>query len=164
LKKKNKRFLELIEPLMQNLENFALAMCRNRDIAKDLVAGTVMLAFEQFGKLRNEQAFLSFLFTICKREYYSKYHQKINFIPLEDFTLDNLYRTELNAEDKLDIEFILGELDKMDIDTKESVILHYVSGLAYSEIAKIQNRSTDAVKMSVFRAKKSIRENLNIEK
>lgn len=149
---------------MQNLENFALAMCRHRDIARDLVAGTVMIAFEQFGTLKNEQAFLSYLFTICKREYYSKYHQKINLIPLDGFTLENLYRTELNAEDKLDIEFILGELDKMDNDTKEAVLLHYVSGLSYSEIAEIHNKSTNAVKMSVFRAKKSIRENLNIEK
>ena len=44
MKTKNKRFLELIEPLMQNLENFALAMCKNRDTAKDLVANSGEIA------------------------------------------------------------------------------------------------------------------------
>lgn len=149
---------------MQNLENFALALCRQKETAKDLISNTVMIAYEQFDNLRNKQAFLSFLYTICKREFYSKFQNKSDQIPLDDFSINTLYRIELSIEDRLDIEFILYELDKMDSDTKDAVLLHYVSGLTYVEIANIQSKTKDAVKMSVHRAKNQIRENLRINK
>lgn len=60
-------FLRLFEPLQPNLERFVLAMTRDREMARDVTAETAMIAYERFETLRDEKAFLGFLFTIASR-------------------------------------------------------------------------------------------------
>lgn len=160
---KKKSFIKQIEPLINRLENFALAMCKNRETAKDLVADTLLISYEQFEEVRHNDALLSYLFTICRRQFFAKYYTASKIVEMKYNTIENLYRTELNAEDKLDIEAILNELDKMDVTIKEAVILFFVNGFSQKEIAELQGKSVASVKMSIHRAKKEIRQNLNIE-
>ena len=120
LEKRKKRFLELIEPLMQNLESFAIAMAGSRDIAKDLVSETVLTAWQQFDSLRSEEAFLSYLFTICRRAYYAGKKYKLNEIACSEEEIDEMFKIELNVDDKLDLQYIFVELGKLDPEIKEA--------------------------------------------
>ena len=54
-------FAKLIESAYPRLDRFALSICNSRDEAKDVVGETVLIAFERFGSLKDEKAFLSFL-------------------------------------------------------------------------------------------------------
>ena len=66
-KVKQIEFMELYEPCRESLVRFAHAMARNREDALDLVQETTLKAFDSFEKLKNKQAFKSYMFTIASR-------------------------------------------------------------------------------------------------
>src|SRR4051812_40460671 len=66
---RSERFMRLLMPAYKRLEDFAFAMARDPEEARDLVAQTVLLALENFDRLRGDQAFLAYLFTIASREF-----------------------------------------------------------------------------------------------
>ena len=57
-------FLELFEQNSGKLWRFVLTFIKNREDAKDIYSETIAIAFENFGKLRDDKAFLAYLFTI----------------------------------------------------------------------------------------------------
>ena len=82
---KQKIFLDMFDPLRDNLWRFCLSMTRNRDQAKDLLQETIAGAYSAFDSLTSPGAFLSFLFTIASRQY-----QKISLrtngnVPLDEW-------------------------------------------------------------------------------
>src|SRR4051812_37243355 len=66
-REKQRQFMELLLPLRDPLVRFARSMARNNEDAEDLVADTMLAAFEGFGRVNNREAFLSYLFTIASR-------------------------------------------------------------------------------------------------
>src|SRR5437016_12370337 len=69
---RQREFLALLGPCLAPLNRFAMAMCRENsgsdcEAAKDLVSETVLRAFESFDRVRERQAFQSYLFTIAVR-------------------------------------------------------------------------------------------------
>ena len=58
------RFMELYEPVHERFVRFCKANAYGNYDADDLVNESVLAAFENFHKLRNDKAFLHFLFGI----------------------------------------------------------------------------------------------------
>src|SRR5205807_391366 len=72
-------FLKLLEPVHNRLWRFVLSTTRDHEEAEDLLSETVLVAFERFHTLRDEKAFVSFLFTIATRihrEHYRRTHRE----------------------------------------------------------------------------------------
>ena len=66
-----KTFAQMYETVYVDLYRFALCMMQNRQEAEDAVSEAVVAAYENIGKLRNPDAFKSWIFTIvsniCKK-------------------------------------------------------------------------------------------------
>lgn len=150
---RKKRFFELIDKYYKNLERFALHLTRNRDVAKDLIGETVIAAYNGKNSIRDEQAFLSFVFTICYRQY-SKFLKSIPKI--SEQSPDELFNRELSPEERTDLSIIYEILNTLDPQDKEIILLHEVSGFKYREIAEILNISLDNVKVKLHRAKQKV--------
>lgn len=67
VKEKQEEFLNLLEPVHSRLSGYARAMTRNREQSRDLVAETILVAYEKFDSLKNKSAFSGFVFTIATR-------------------------------------------------------------------------------------------------
>lgn len=68
-----KTFAQMYETVYQDLYRFALCMLRNPQDAEDAVSEAVAAAYENIGKLKKEDAFKSWIFTIlsniCKKKW-----------------------------------------------------------------------------------------------
>lgn len=59
-----KIFAQMYEAVYTDLYRFALCMMKNRQEAEDAVSEAVVAAYENIGRLRKEEAFRSWIFTI----------------------------------------------------------------------------------------------------
>ncbi len=68
-----KTFAQMYETVYKDLYRFALCMMKNPQDAEDAVSEAVVAAYENIGKLRNEEAFKSWIFTIlsntCRKKW-----------------------------------------------------------------------------------------------
>lgn len=68
-----KTFAQMYETVYKDMYRFALCMMRNPQEAEDAVSEAVVAAYENIGKLKNENAFKSWIFTIlsntCKKKW-----------------------------------------------------------------------------------------------
>ena len=63
-----KAFSQLYAGIYQDLYRFALYMTRHRQDAEDAVSETVMTAYEKIGRLRKEESFRNWMFTILNHQ------------------------------------------------------------------------------------------------
>ncbi len=161
---KKEKFFELLEQVYNNLEKFALNLSRNRDVAKDLVSETIIRAYDNFSKLRNEQAFLSYIFSICSNTYYSRLKRVKREQSYDNEQFDELYGTEISPERQLDYKFLYDAIDKLPKEMKDAIILFEIIGLPQKEIAEIQNITVQNLKVRLHRARHKLAELLEVNK
>jgi RNA polymerase sigma-70 factor (ECF subfamily) len=160
---KQERFMALLRPLYKRLERFALTMTRNREDAKDVVGETVLLAYEHLEQLRNDDAFLGFLFTIASRVSQRRTFRKKEENATEE-QVEALFDNFTQPDIALDVQFLYEALDKLPLEQREAVIMAEITGLSHKEIQKIQGGTISGVKVRIFRAKRRLAQLLGVEK
>ncbi|MCK5741964.1 MAG: RNA polymerase sigma factor [Chlorobi bacterium] len=158
----NHRFMELLEPVYERLERFALSMTRNRDDAKDVVGETILNALAQFDSLRNEQAFLSFLFTIASRVFYRELRRRDKYQIVGTQDIDELFGDRLSPEDQSDLNLLFEAAESLPVKHREALFLYYLTGFSQKEIAEIQKTTATNVKLRIFRARRKLRNDLKL--
>lgn len=153
------KFEILFEPCRQKLSRFAYSIADNTSQANDIIADTIFYSYQNFGNLKSDKAFLSYLFTIARRV---KNQLKANQAKFDNnIEPDNLISKELNPEEQLDVKLLHNAILKLKEKEKESIILFHFSGLSIKEIAKVQNTTSYNVKIRLFRAKNSLKKLLS---
>ena len=155
------KFTELFEPIKRNLWKFILSLTRNKSIAEDVYSQTVLIAFENFEKLKNDKTFLSYLFTLSSRIYYKskKSNRNLKFENLDSVLEMNDENS--NSENILEIKLLKETLNKLPDKIRESVFLHYFMGFSIKEISKIQITTIANVKIRLFRGRKFLIKYIN---
>jgi RNA polymerase sigma-70 factor, ECF subfamily len=152
---KQKEFLDAYLPVQDNLWRYCLFMTKNREYAKDLLGDTLVVAYQHFEGIREQKAFLSWLFTISSRLYFKSKKKIVKLI--NDITeLEQLLTSDLNPEILSDISFLNENLNKLNIEQKEAIILFNIEGFSRAEVAKIQNVSEQTVKTRLARGRKKL--------
>ncbi len=151
-----KQFFDLLEPVYRKLERFALAISRDEHQAKDIVSETVLTAHAGFSKLRNKQAFLSFLFTIARRAVVNEFRK--NRPDRFDYEIepDNFAKDSMLPDVRTDITLLREAINKLKTKDREAIVLYEISGFSVKELADIQNCSLTAAKVRLFRARKKL--------
>ncbi len=155
-KRKQDKFLKLLKPVASSLERYTLAMTRNREEAKDVAGETIMIAFESFGSLKEDGAFLSFLFTIASRVYSKRQRAFVRFRADDKQDVDELYCNSIPPDVAADIHILYSALDKLPGKQREAIILFDIFGMPHKEICTIQDASLSSVKMRILRGKKKL--------
>lgn len=159
---KQKKFLDLFEPVKDNLWRFCLTMSKNRENAKDLLQETITIAFNNFDKLSSPDAFLSWLFTIASRKYYEFHRKKLDLN--ESVDVDLLFSKDISPEEQADIRHLYDALSKLPDDQRESIVLSDIMGYSREEICKIQDIELETLKSRLYRGRKKLIELLRPEK
>jgi RNA polymerase sigma-70 factor (ECF subfamily) len=131
------------------------------ELAKDLTQDTFVQAFESIPKMdQNSQLQLKpWLFRVATNKAMQYYHRKkiIPFIHLG-------YNRDINTSDNGDpsrevIERLSVEavLCRIAVQQRTCLILHFVEGFKYREIAKTLGISEDAVRMRIMRGQQAFR-------
>jgi RNA polymerase sigma-70 factor (ECF subfamily) len=132
-----------------------MSIAHSSEEAKDIVSETVLIAYENFDSVKEEKAFLSYLFTIAYRNKI-KYDKMYKHPTSDSILINELLDHKPGPEDLTDIRLLYEAIDKLSSKTKDAIILAEIVGLSHKEIAKIQETSTAVIKVRVYRGKKKL--------
>jgi RNA polymerase sigma factor (sigma-70 family) len=153
---KKRRFMELYEPVHVRFEKFCKARAYGNFNFKDLMHDALLVAFERFDSLKNEAAFLHFLFGIAIRLLANE-NRKISTERISDHSVVYNYSLDSDRTDRqLEINLLYESLSKLPDLQKECIILFEISGFSIKEIAELQESSEDAIKQRLVRSRKKL--------
>ena len=155
-------FMVLYEPVHLSFQRFCRARTNSTDDAKDLIAEAVLKAYEGIHRLRDEKAFLGFLFGIASRILRKQYRRK-KFWGLFDHEKSNAIEDKTpTPEQDLDVQLLYDAIRKLPLKYQEAVVLHCISGFSLQEVAAIQESTLSAVKVRIMRGKLRLGKILNV--
>jgi RNA polymerase sigma-70 factor, ECF subfamily len=123
-----------------------------------LLSDAILLAYENFEKLRASEAFASYIFTTARRLYYRRAHRKKRWNVLDRETEEIADGRNQSPEITLDIEALDQALAKLPEKQREAVVLFEISGLSLAEVREIQGGSLSGVKSRIVRGREKLAE------
>ncbi len=156
---KKLRFDALATAYSTDLFRYAVWMCGNQTLAKDLVQETFLRAWRALDSLKDEKAAKGWLFTIIRREYARTFERKVP--PLVDVD-DVVVVDETNMLPETDSELgILREaVAKLPRKYREPLLLQVIGGYSCKEISEQLGVSRSAVMTQLFRAREKLKDAL----
>lgn len=160
-KEKQNRFMELFEAQYDSLWRFVLNLTRNRETAKELLAETVAAAFAGFEGIKEEKAFLSYLFTIAYRTFQKNKKIAERFLSFEDsiFEFENI--ACISPEDAADIALLYDYLEQLPEKERVTILLFDIFGFSRKEIAEMHSTTENTVKSRLARGRAKLLSLLN---
>lgn len=143
-------YQNLINSISIYLYNIAISFLRNDTEAADAIGNTVLKAYLNIGKLKENKYFKTWITKIlineCKQA--QRKNKKIVFV-------DEYSKNIESREEKIDLINAINNLDKK---TKDVIILHYYNDFKIEEIAIILNIPIGTVKSRMNTGKKKLYE------
>lgn len=153
------RFNALAEAYGTDLYRYAMWICGNDALAKDLVQETYLRAWKALDKLNDVKAAKSWLITILRREYARTFERKVpRFTDVEDVVVPD--DSELEPEDRTEVKLLRQAIMGLDVKYREPLMLQVVLGYSCQEIADELEVSKSAVMTQLFRAREQLKRKL----
>ena len=153
------KFNGLAEAYGTDLYRYAMWICGNDALAKDLVQETYLRAWKALDKLKDDGAAKSWLITILRREFARTFERKVPKFTDVD-TVDVPEDTELEPDDRVEIQLLRQGIRKLPPKYREPLLLQVVMGHSCEEIAQLLDISKSAVMTQLFRAREQLRERM----
>lgn len=157
------RFERVVAPWRNDLFRYVFWLCRDPDLAEDVVQETMLRAFNSIGNLADEGAVKPWLFTIARREHARMYERKR--LDLRD--IDDLSAAEAaliaRGDDDTDISDMRAAIFRLEEEYREPLVLQVLVGLSTEEIARTMNLKQGAVLTRLHRARKKLIEQIEPE-
>jgi len=156
----SKHFDTLVGALSPELYRYALGLCRNQDVAQDLVQETFLRAWRSQQTLRDIKTARAWLYTILRNEHARLYERQrpevrdphlLPEVPVQGYDT----RTEAFA--------LRRALDQLDEQYREPLLLQVIGGFSCKEIARMLALKPNTVLTRLFRARKMLRDRLDDE-
>ena len=150
------RFNELAEAYSTDLYRYAMWICGNDALAKDLVQETFLRAWRALDSLKDVKAAKSWLITILRREYARTFERKIpKFTDVEKVVV--VEEQELEPEAKTERDLLRNGIMRLDPKYREPLLLQVVFGHSCEEISNQLGISKSAVMTQLFRAREKLK-------
>jgi RNA polymerase sigma-70 factor (ECF subfamily) len=153
------KFHRLAEAYGTDLYRYAMWICGNDALAKDLVQETYLRAWKALDSLNDMKAAKSWLITILRREYARTFERKVpQFTDVENVVV--VEDRELEPEDRLEIRQLRTAILKLAAKYREPLLMQVVLGYSCEEIAEALEISKSAVMTQLFRAREQLKASL----
>ena len=168
-----KRFLEgddsgieeIIAEYKDALILYLVGFCSNMTAAEDLMEDVFVKLVTDRPAFRAKSSFKTWLFAIAgnvARDYLRRSKRK-SFVPLEDVETmgeEDLFNDYFRSEEKLVVHKCL---DRLNDEYRQVIYLTFFEGFTNSDAAKIMRKTNRQVENLLYRAKKSLGEELRKE-
>ena len=159
---------KLITENMKSVFGFALTRLGNATEAEDLASDILYKILRSADSLKDEERFFGFMWKIAENTYMDYLRKKARSarrtVELDetiadeaDSALDTIIRKE-------ELNLLRRELSLLSRQYRDTTVLYYMEALSCSEIATKLKISTEMVKYYLFRARKIIREGMDMER
>lgn len=148
----SRAFGELYKLYVEQVFRYLYSRLGNRHEAEDATAQTFLAAFESFKKLRHDEHFAPWLFTIARNKVMDHFRQRKNTSSLDEaaeITADNdPVNTLIHSEQTEALSKLIQALPEED---RELLRLRFLADMSFPQIAQFLHRNEEAVKKSIYR-------------
>ena len=153
------KFNQLAQAYGADLYRYAMWICGNDALAKDLVQETFLRAWKALDNLKDSDAAQSWLITILRREYARTFERKVpKFTDVETVVVPE--DRELEPDDRTEIKLLRQGIMKLAPKYREPLLLQVVMGYSCEEISDQLGVSKSAVMTQLFRAREQLKTRL----
>ena len=129
---------------------------KSKEVAQDLVQDVFLNAFKHVGRLQQQSSsYLAYLFKIAKNLLVSHYRKQkpIPMDPLPEVPMEPMRA----VEEMLDAKMLLSRADRLPPHYRDVLRMKYIEELPIRTIAQNLGKTENAVKLSLYRAKRALR-------
>jgi len=156
------KFERLAAAYGADLYRFAMWLCGNDALAKDLVQETYLRAWKALDQLNDEVAAKGWLLTIVRREYARTFERKVpQFTDVETVVLPE--DREPEPDDRVEVGLLRRHILALAPKYREPLLLQTVMGYSCGEIAAELGISKSAVMTQLFRAREQLKSRLQAD-
>ena len=153
------KFNQLAQNYGADLYRYAMWICGNDALAKDLVQETYLRAWKALDKLKDSKAAKSWLITILRREYARTFERKVpKFTDVDSVVVPE--DTELEPEDRTEMKLLRQGIMELAPKYREPLLMQVVLGYSCKEISEALGISKSAVMTQLFRAREQLKTKL----
>jgi RNA polymerase sigma-70 factor (ECF subfamily) len=153
------RFDELARAYGTDLYRFAMWICGDDALAKDLVQETYLRAWKALDKLQDTGAAKSWLITILRREYARTFERKVpKFTDIDTVAVPE--DGELEPDDRAELDILRRSILGLAPKYREPLLMQVVLGYSCEEISDELGVSKSAVMTQLFRAREQLKAKL----
>ena len=151
-------FCELFEVACVRVRRYYLLRGLDAGTAEDLTQNVFVKVYRQAGELRQPSHFYGWLFAIVRNEMISYWrrdrarHEEIEFESLADSQIAGL----MTEPEVLPAMRMMDLLKTLEPAERDLVVLRFVEGLSYEELAIALNLPLGTVKWRIFNARKKL--------
>lgn len=155
-------FQELVRPHIDSIRRFARSFCKNDGDADDLAQDALVKAYRSLRTFDGRASLTTWLYTVARSQFLDHRRSKLfrwrsretSFHPTDAAALPSA--EELLAQ-RQKIEFLWAALRGIDEKFRTPLVLAEIDGLAYEDIAKIEQIPIGTVRSRIARAKAQLR-------
>lgn len=159
-----KQFEKIYDKYIDKIYRFVFLKVSSQEIAEDLTSEVFTRGWQSFQKencdIKNPQAFL---YQIARNLVVDHYRQKgqAQLVSTENLPLiEDGPNLEEKAMFNSDVGNVKAALVNINDDYREIVVWYYLEELSVPEIAKILNKSEDAVRVQIHRAIQALKQQI----
>ena len=154
---KKRKYALLIEAHSQDLYRYALWLCKDANMAQDVMQEAYLRAWKSLDSLREAKAAKAWLFTIFRREHARQFERKrLDYSDVE--SMDTIADNEIGYDDRPEAFALRNGLKRLQKEYREPLEMQIIGGFSCDEIAEILKITPSAVMTRLFRARKKMRE------
>jgi RNA polymerase sigma-70 factor (ECF subfamily) len=147
-------FESIVNLYYSSLYRFAYSLAETGEMAADLTQQTFLLWATKGHQLRDRTKIKTWLFTTLYREFLNFRRKTIRFPHQElDAACAELPAPPTTSYSSLDTEFVMQQLQELDLCFREPLSLFYLENLSYREIADILEIPVGTVMSRLSRGK-----------
>ena len=157
--KRKQRFDAVVGKYATDLYRYALWLCGQDALAKDLVQETFLRAWRYLDKLKEPAAAKGWLITILRREFLRTFERKVpKFTEIDKVVIAD--EKDLSPEDRAERGLLQKGMMQLPPKYREPLMLQVVMGFSCEEIADQLELSKSAVMTQLFRAREKLKTTL----
>lgn len=159
---------EIYKEYSKIVYKYLLSLTSNTDIAEELMQETFYSAIKNISNFRNDSSLKTWLCRIAKNKWidYYKKSKKLHITDInkldENLLSYNLFEEDFSNRDK--IIDLHKNIHKLDENSKEVLYLRIKAGFSFKEIANIMGKTDGWARITLYRAKIKLKEEIENER
>ena len=154
---KQTKYEALVHALHGDIYRYAYWLCRDPQIAEDLIQETFLRAWKAIDTLLDDKAAKAWLITILRRENARRFERKqFDLVDLDEPPLRD--QGVLPSEQEMEHEWLRRHIARLPAEYQEPLLLQVLGGFSGEEIAAQLGLNKNTVMTRLFRARNQIKE------
>ncbi len=149
------------ELIHEGFTRYCSARCYGVMDVEDLVQESVLIAFENFEKMRERKALLAYLMRTASNIVNSKLRRKKFHGFADESAFEQLKSFAPSPDVAADVDVLYRTLRKLPNETRETLELFEIAGFSIKEIAEMKGCTESAIKVRLHRGRKRLKEELS---